>query len=123
MEQRDELPVEPIDSKDQEPDHGELYSEDDGYSIDTRVYIMQLASSKKDPVLAKQIRDVIMAYPHALDHMAHCIHLFNFNQTNHRHLPSSSSAAPTEDTTTPDPELDGDDTTHRDNTTKQRMTM
>ena len=109
---------------DETKDNTTTYYENDGHSIDTRVYIMELAASSKNPVLATNLRHVIMAYPHALNHIANCIHMFNFDRgaTTTTHAPSSSSSlddkAWDEDT---------DDSTNRNdrttNATHQNMTM
>lgn len=97
----------------------EKYYEDDGYSIDTRVYIMQLAASKKDPVLANDLRNVIMSYPHALDHIAHCIHLFDFNSSNNNNNNTSNSS--NDSSTSPPGENTNDEELDKDTTNLDDM--
>jgi hypothetical protein len=96
------------------------YQEDDGLSIDTRVYIMQLASSIKgeDQILAQNLRNCIMAYPNALDHIANCIHMFNFD--------GSAASSPSSSDTTSSTETFNNSTTTtttNDSDTKQSITM
>jgi hypothetical protein len=93
-----EVLQQPPPSEDSAKEEEDTYSEDDGHSIDTRVYIMKLASSQTtDPILATNLRNILMAYPHALDHIATCIHLFNFDTTTTTTPPSSSPSASTND--------------------------
>ncbi len=48
-------------------------------SIDTRAYILELAASSTQTALATQLRQVLMAVPHALDHIANTVSWFDFD--------------------------------------------
>ena len=70
-------------------------------SIDTRAYILELADGSEPTAattaaLATPLRQVLMAVPHALDHIANTISWFNFDDA------AAVAALPRHDTTTPD---------------------
>ena len=73
-------------------------------SIDTRAYILELADGSEPTAAATAataaratpLRQVLMAVPHALDHIANTISWFNFDDA------AAVAALPRHDTTTPD---------------------